>query len=594
MGEFWETIAAVFAGGNWVSDVLGWSLTAASALILLRLVMMDLGRCILLLRRMHRGQASGRWPALASMLMRLAFADGTLFSRDRRTLVRRTRILLEQEIFVPRPQFHWPLPDDDPDYAEETMHPDRGRRGRSAAWRRYRQKLRAWNEKSLRKWLKIDGDWTIYVGTPADINAHMSDVKRYFDTVKSVGIDDADSDRFICAIEIGTGFIAPIHLLTGLLIEFNEKWEKILEAFNRDANDSRGLSLREDAADVRQIQMFIYNCWLLWGPSIPLCGCGAWTSRYQVLQYGFGDENNSIEVVGEASSLSESLDRLLAQQTGRERARRYDGERVPEARPLQEMAVPASVRGQLRLSGSLRRVDRREVNALPNAALNSWGGGQDERPVLFVSEIERRNPLDGSPRQDDVKRGHIVFDNQAEPSRYYSAYLWVGFVILGQAGKNLWKPVSELAGREPQPWKDFVPFFEHGNLADSESCGFAKLQLATKTIAAFATLVRRWPAGRFPHRFAFSCAIDESGCGHPLAFPAWAGGMTLRERLIKALDQGADEWNDPAYRRLRDESILVFGYRCEGEGETAHHDYRGYSACSLPKHIAAHYSTFEP
>ena len=584
MGEHLQTlVAAIFGEGGWPTLLAAIVFALVPLLLLARLAALDVGRCYRMFRRMRAGRGGGRRHVVVGALATLAFADGTLFSRDRRTLVRRARIVLEHELFAPRPDFEWPLSDDYPAYREPGMRPEDGRRGRRRARHAWRRELAAWKA-DMRRLLAPQAEWTIHVDNPSQINARMSDIQRYFDTLRSVGVEDHDHDRFVCPIEVASGFIAPLHLLTGLLVEFNDKWGPILEAYDRDAADDRGLAMGAASGDMRQIQMFIYNCWLLWGPSIPVCGCRQWEARYRVLQYGFGDENNCIEVVGEAQGIADSLRQLAQAEVAYDRACRSNGENNAAARPLAAMAVPANVRGQLRLSGSLRGLDGRRANALPKAARASWGGGQDERPILFISGIDARATVEDATRREHRHHGHIAVDDAALPSRYYSAYLWVGFVLLARDGDD-WQPLSRVGGGAPQPWKDFIPFFEHGNLADPESCAFAKRQLATKAVAAFARLVREWPAAA-AHRFAFACAIDESGCGYELAFPEWGGGPDMRALVKEVLDAGADA-GDATLQRLRQERIVVFDHF---DGRPGRHDY---AACCLPAHVAAHYASFD-
>jgi hypothetical protein len=248
------------------------------------------------------------------------------------------------------------------------------------------------------------------------------------------------------------------------------------------------------------------------------------------------------------------------------------------------MAIPANVIGRLRLSGGLGGREAGQVNALPLAALASWGGAQDERPVLFISEIVSSNAVEGDVEIRDAKRGGIAIDRNAYPSRYYSAYLWAAIVVLLPTERGL-IPLSRARSDRPEPWKDFIPFFEHGNLADSESCLFGKQQLATKVVTGLAVALREWGNSRDPLHFAFASAIDEAGCGHSLAYPDWSGHMTMRQLIAQALETLAP--TDPTIRRLRDEKLLDMDYF---RGAPGHHDF---SACGFPAIVASHYDRME-
>lgn len=568
---------------EWIEHAPGL-ITAALAVIAALLLYQEVARCFLLLRRMNQGRHGGRFLQVSSTVIRLAVSDRALFSLDRRTLVRRTRILVEHELFLPRPE---------PDWREGGVEPPEGALqvrvwnffGR---WRKvrqiYKRERRVWWD-HLRRALALEGNWTIYLNNPALVSSRIDDINRYFECLHSLGYEGEESDRFICPIEIASGFVTPLHLLTGLLVKFDEKWPQILASFDHDANSGAQLQpLSASDRDLRQIQLFIYNCWLLWGPSIPVCECRNWAARYAVIQYGYGDENNSIEIVGEENEIRRSLGHLMDRQLRHERAIRTVGDDRPPPAPFTGMAIPANVVGRLRLSGSLGGREMEEVNALPRAALNSWGGTQDERPVLFISEPVASNAVEGDVEHRSAQRGRIANDANALPSRYYSAYLWVAIVVLvpGEQGPV---PINSFRPDHPEPWKDFIPFFEHGNLADPESCLFGKRQLATKVVMGLASALREWGEEREPLHFAFACAIDETGCGHELAHPQWSGYITMRKLIEEALVSLAP--TDPFAKRMLDDNLLEMK---RFSGAPGQHDF---SACGFPAIIASHYSRME-
>ncbi len=546
----------------------------------MRLVFSDLRRCYLLMARMYAGTRKEGFLSIASTLTGLALRDLLRLKLFETRMLRRVRMRLEHEIFRPKPVFVWPLPEDHPDYDSEGMRARDGAAGRKKARRRHKLALGEWRRQMARIYNKGEQQ-IIHADTPAEVNARFSDIKHYFDTLKSLGLEDedeenGDSRKFTCAIAIEQGFVTPIHLLTGLLIQFNQKWKTILAAFDRDANDLHGLRAGVESADLRQIQMFIYNCWLLWGPSIPICSCPRWKARYIAIQYGFGDENNSIELVGEREAVTKDLDALFAQAFGQLRA--AGKSRAP-------MALPATVRGRLQLSGSLKGSGN--ASPLPVAARDSWGGQQDERPVLFVSETDEGDAARGELAVRELTLGRISADTGALKSKYYSAYLWAAFVMLRHDGQR-WVPLGG-EGRTAEPWKDLIPFFEHGNLADPETCVFSKNQLAAKALNGIGGIVRGWPQGSAPLRFAFACAIDESGCGLPLAFPDWAGGVTVRQLLQDMLAQKAAVGGEEGalFARIAGEGLIAFDHYTAADGM---HDY---SACHLPIYIDRHYQSMD-
>ena len=579
-----ETLARLSGGKGW-EDWISATLGLTGLVLALWLVYQEFVRCFLLLRRVHHQTQRGSFWQVVGTVLRLAVTDGTLLSLDRRTLSRRTRILIEHELLADEPK---PIRDwrDGGEARPDAFLPVRllaAVRNYHRTWHAYRSKTRAWWH-DMRPALRLHGDWTIYVDNPSLVNARLAEIECYFDCLHSLGYEGKEGDRFICPIEIRTGFIAPLHLLTGLYAKFDENWAPIIRSFDRDADGGRYAPDAAGDRDLVQIQLFIYNCWLLWGPSIPVCECRNWRARYSVIQYGFGDENNSIELVGKTSLIKDALAELMSAQKEHERASRTIGAQRPDIMPFRGMAIPANVKGRLRLSGSLGGRASAQVNALPPAALKSWGGLQNERPVLFISEIDYTNAVDGDVESMNRDRGHIAVDGNALPSRYYSAYLWVAIVVLYPTPQGL-ASLGTMRPQPSEPWKDFIPFFEHGNLADPESCVFGKRQLAAKVVIGLAAALKNWGAEREPLHFAFASSIDEPGCGHPLAHPEWSGRVTMRELIGEALDNLAT--TDRYVQRLRDEKLLRMDHF---SGAPQQHPF---SSCTFPEIVASHYKVIE-
>jgi len=553
---------------------------AVLALLLIKKLTTEWLRAYRLILRFRRGlRTGGHWSA-ALLLAQLMVTDRKLFSEEKLTLLRRARILCEHEIFDPRPVYSWPLAPNDEKSDDPNFEPETGNTGAMLAYARYRDDLKAW-QKRMRNRMRPEGNWTIPAETPAELNGVMDAIGHYFDCLGSIGLEGSASDRFICPIEVKTGFITPLHLVTGLLVQFGESWDKILRSFDTNSYAAGHYGQVDSGSmNVRQIQLFSYFCWLSWGPSIPVCGCRNWDSTFGVVQFGYGDENNSIEVIGSREEIGASLAALLARQESQERARHNDGEREVLKMPHGGMAAPAKAIGQLRLSRSLGAKSEREVDRLPPAALASWCGEQDQRPLLFISDVVPTNVVEEETQTQDIRRGEILADPQVAGSRYYSAYLWTAFVLLEADGEGEWAPVSELRTGKPS-WRDLFVYFEHGNLADTETCKFGKRQLARKAIAGLCEALVLDPQMAERNRFAFACAIDESGCGFELAHPEWGGGKRIRAWLHEALTERAC-WDEMARRIIQDELIRFDFFNGMELGHP-------YSSCNFPKIIAAHY-----
>lgn len=288
--------------------------------------------------------------------------------------------------------------------------------------------------------------------------------------------------RLLSWVRVKDGFLAPIHLLTGLLTHFGEDWTPVLAAFGRSVTEG-------DPAVWRMLQSFIFDCWLLWGPSIPICSCGLWTNPPKcgvALQYGYGDENNSIPVL----LTHEQRDQVLRQLWT----------------ASQDSSGPAH--------GLARRV--------------SVIG-----PLIAVGAIDGRVPI----AQESITRGETydyVLEYQAHElpaaesaGDYYSAYVWVMFEVNQAAQRS----------DTDRPWLRLLPFFEHTNIADGSTYDFMREQLSRKVLSFF----RRY--ANETTTFRYVCAFDDPGHGGDV-LPSF-NRPTIKEKLAELL-------KDPGYDRIRD------------------------------------------
>ncbi|HEY4115281.1 MAG TPA: hypothetical protein VGM17_14595 [Rhizomicrobium sp.] len=379
--------------------------------------------------------------------------------------------------------------------------------------------------------------FAIPVQTCNQIYEHRDDIQRYFDALKATG--DSDNLQFLCDVVVRNGFVAPLLLLTGLLHHYDDDWAPIIDAYGRDVDPTNDpLTARLRSGGLRRLQTFLFDCWLLWGPSIPICHeeCDWWKGDIGAVQYGYGDENNSIALVGD-------LERLR--------------ERLRHGEPRGAAAFRATARGRLRLAEAIMK--EAEQSELSPALNTAWS-----------TEKGRRLVLDLRPEHSvRILAGDL---NQARTT-YYSAYLWVLLIVLDT--KN---PIHMAAGpKKQQDWRSFLPFFEHGNIAEGYTLGFLKRQLANKVANSLQRLVESYEAEwkeRFPLRFAYACAIDDSGCGMPKAYDAGDNQTPLRDLLADLLGK---------YPSLTD--IVDF----EIYSPAIHPDNHPYSACSLPEQLASYY-----
>src|SRR5262245_39454054 len=127
-------------------------------------------------------------------------------------------------------------------------------------------------------------------------------IRRYFEALERRSLAKAeDAGRFLTEARFESGYIAPIFLVTGLVNRFADEdgWNLVLDNYRR--------LIEKDAfyaTELRELRSFLFNCWLLWGPSIQPCSCEYWKSAASagsagdlMIQYGYGDENNSIDIL---------------------------------------------------------------------------------------------------------------------------------------------------------------------------------------------------------------------------------------------------------------------------------------------------------
>jgi GNAT superfamily N-acetyltransferase len=365
-----------------------------------------------------------------------------------------------------------------------------------------------------------EDDWTIDIETCTPL-IEDADIVRYFNALNNQLLRPNQQPIFLSKVTIRSGFVTPLHLLTGVLARYEDDWQPIVEGYGRSIirpNDPyryRG---------PRKMQAFIFDCWLLWGPSIPVCTCPEWHGEV-ALQYGYGDENNSLTL----RSSSPEVVRTLAKQNGLD---------------LDGFALRARVTGTLKWGPALG-----DTGFCP-AQHAIW---QDNRIVLdIIGEPHGIRPTGGTEEQ--------VF------AQYYSAYLWVIFVMCdAETGEPL-NPENK--------WRDLIPFFVHGNIADREAYDFHSTALARGVLEGCLHLLQGEPS----LALRFVCAIDETACGYEMLY-SMPTEMTVRQKMVNyAKEAEATCENAAALQRL------MLDYNPEEPFKDG-----DYSACALPGIVNAYY-----
>jgi hypothetical protein len=354
-------------------------------------------------------------------------------------------------------------------------------------------------------------------------------VERYFKALASVGRAD---DHFLSDVHVASAYVAPLYLLTGQLSHFDDNWRAIVHAYS-DVTSSDDPIANES---LRHLRAFQFACWIVWGPSIPICTCECWNHEGRDaigFQLGYGDENTSVILYDEGRALRVRLKRARGRV-----ARILAKEKAPGAAPLAvELEAVAVVRRPG--SGNRARLCQAQAELLD---------ADTDRLVLEFRQLEVAATAGRS---------------------YYSAYLWVMFVLESSPG-NLLMSAGE-------PWRALLPFFVHGKIADSSTYAFLKERLANEALDAIAAVIQRSDT---PHgvSFVYISAIDDPGCGQPLLMPD--PRPLIKDTLRRLL---ADRFHMIA-PRVRIEQNLDSLRATDGTYYAQH-----FASCHLPETISTYF-----
>lgn len=353
------------------------------------------------------------------------------------------------------------------------------------------------------------------------------------------------NDRFLIKAKVAKGYLAPLHLVDGMLAQFEDTWATVIRAYDKELNNTGRIPAPQrifGGAELRRQQLFVLDCWLQWGPSIPICGCDNWNRVGMVpLQYGFGDENNSMLLVPLHDRGREYPDYSFV--LG---AMRKASLAVPFALTVRPAFIPLGG-----VDGMRCEVAKGLLNQLGRAQWNMVGRTTEGTIVLDYIAVDELIDL---TVQGFDKR---VEDSQKHKHDYYSAYVWAMFVlcwrnyqgvalqnpseeqnklcqIIGIAAGQPVFPAEEAPNapppflglpQNPMPWFGMFPFFVHGNIADDATYACSKKQLASKALSCIESMLSEevevtTPDGgqtlKMPlHKlveFRYASAVDHSGC----------------------------------------------------------------------------------
>ncbi len=319
----------------------------------------------------------------------------------------------------------------------------------------------------------------------AAIDKAHDEIERYFATTQQFSNRRLKKkNEFLTLLSLETGYLAPIFLISGLMTRFDNAWEPIITHYRAQlwrAANATSEAARPASFELSELMSFEFICWLLWGPSVSLCSCNRWACRARerdgdkpiFYQYGYGDENNSIDVrmLKGRSTFIDELRNLPGAELGRD-----------------VFAKPLSLIGKI---GT--RLPQEHV--CPAQLVLSQEG---ERERIYLAYID-----------------HAEIDMPEDASNYYSAYLWIMFVVHVRSADAVKGDGAAATLSSDKPWKNLLPFFEHVNIADASTFETLKEALVAKVRKALAGILRENPE----IEIHYACAFDDSNCGHALLFP---------------------------------------------------------------------------
>ena len=355
--------------------------------------------------------------------------------------------------------------------------------------------------------------------------------------------------KFLCGVKVKSGFLSPTYLVSGLLSEFDENWQLIVRNYGLDMDWKKDPLLRGKGVDdkskllkLRKLQSFIWMCWIQWGPSIPIHRSDNWKKGSIGLQYGYGDENNSLPLFLNDKTKPEN--RFQWEQLKNLYQRWQDEDPDAASSRDRSVVIPTS------LSAELVWVKPRD---------KEWN----------VCKVQEKNePFLALEANLYTESNTPNIQCNWHESRMYSAYVWVIFAVCVKKHENCkrigekkvfpdlifpWdesKSQAETA-REKQAWRGLIPFFQHGNIAEPTVYESIKKELAYKTLQTLKDYLNsevQLDDGIL--EISFACAFDENGDGSPSdpSTPALASqhGNTIRwymDSELKTTYQGQDWTN---------------------------------------------------
>ena len=352
-------------------------------------------------------------------------------------------------------------------------------------------------ENSVRKVLKQEE--AIEIENCFIIQKKSEEIIKYLEKIRELSLINNEEDAdFLCLVKIQEGFIAPLYLITGPLRKFDEDWPKIGKEFGNSLKNSGCAS--PSLSRLQSLQSSNFATWIGWGPSIPICKCQQWeydNLEVQVtLQYGFGDENNSLQLLIPDISEEETFKKIFGEQE----------QRISEiiVRKVAIIVKPSLLcqKTQNKLACAIREVNSREPNQqqFDNSHLKN---------DLFLKLEESKNiEIKGEPKKIDGKVKEAI--------GYYTAYVWILFGVTTENTPDEFISKFDIVNRDTPEnqhgWRSLLPFFEHVNLADPIAYKLQKKSLVYKALEFIKNYQGEDDIQREDLKFIYLCAFDNPNC----------------------------------------------------------------------------------
>lgn len=385
------------------------------------------------------------------------------------------------------------------------------------------------------------------------MNNSKDKIESYF---KAQTVKKNENPRFLSKVNFEQGYLSPIYLVSGPLSEFDQDWTKLIDSYNNKLKDLVGMDGKPPSdplatvPNLRKLQTFIWDCWVQWGPSVPICSSNAWTAatnapkREVALQFGYGDENNSLPIcLSSGNSSFNDWEKRLP-------IIKEKSARTSDAVSSQGLAYPVKVEGYLSWILRKDRSDRFCDAQRDTKAKTNTSGDDTEGWMVFEAES--------------------IEGNKDRPLSY-SAYIWV-LIAICRAKSNDDASFEVIYPDTRDYWKCLIPFFQHGNIAEASVYEDIKRELASKTVD---TLIRQLQSdGAEWLHLAFAASSDENGddgkSQNLVKFP----GTPIFQLMI-------DEWDQ---RKKADPKLAKVAARIHLTPDAV----PAITACQLPS-IVRHY-----